>query len=328
MLASQYNWFAVMLNIKRASNAPPAYRVQTASGQGYWLHPDGTMVLDKPLITEVGTPIGRQISVKARTMAEARRILKGIQRKHPEADVEKILASAVSSTTHLDEPVKTTFEFGGELGGRSIVKTAVAMAFKIGIDPQVCDFALRYLKDSAATPTFAEFYLRDLVVNRPTTHLFNSVTVTGDTSKKRLTAYIEYFGVTRVVVQLSQHYTGPGVHETYAFNPVTGRTIHLDVDLHLSDHEYALSLANDARSDGSYENAFAYAMPIILRFRHEMETETVLNEAITEAFEAMGVQPGEELPPEQIPAFTACIINKITPHLIRVIENRPRLSER
>ncbi len=146
--------------------------------------------------------------------------------------------------------------------------------------------------------------------------------VKGDTNKKRLTAYVEYFGITRVLVHLSKDYTGPDVHETYAFNPVTGMDIPLDVDLDLSDHEYSSSLENDARSDGAYEKAAAYAMPIILETRQDMETTSVLNEAIIEAFEAMGVQPGEELPTEQIPAFTAFIVNKIMPYLTRRMSDR------
>ncbi len=174
-LASQYNWFAVMLNIKREFNTPPpANLVKTASGQGYRVHPDGKMSLDKPLVTEERTSNGRRISVTARSLAEARDILKNIQRKYPEVAIEEALASANISTTYLNEPVTTTFEFCGELAGRSIVKTAMAMAFKMGINPRECDFALSYLKDSAATPAFAEFHLRDLVVNRPITHLFNS----------------------------------------------------------------------------------------------------------------------------------------------------------
>lgn len=322
-LASQYNWFAVMLNIKRESNTPPPVnRVQTANGHTYRLHPDGKIALDRPLVTAERTPNGRRISVTARTLDEARGILEGIQRKHPEVDIEKTLANANISTTYLNEPVRTTFEFCGELGGRSIVKTAMAMAFKMGINPQECDFALSYLKDSTATPAFAEFHLRDLVVNRPTTHLFNCVAVKGDTNKKRLTAYVEYFGITRVLVHLSQDYAGPNIHESYAFNPVTGLEIPLNIDLDLSNHEYSLSLENDARSDDAYEKAAAYAMPIILQFRQEMETTSVLNEAITEAFEAMGVQPGEELPTERIPAFTALIVNKIVPYLTRRMSDR------
>lgn len=323
-LASQYNWFSVMLNIKRESGAPPSHRVQAVGGQDILLHADGTMSQDKPMVTKSKTPGGHQISVKARTMAEARKILKNIQRKYPNTNVDEMLANAEVATQPVGV-IKTTFQFGGELAGRSIVKTAVAMACKMGIDPQACDFALRYLKNAAATPAYAEFHVRDLVTNRPSNLLVNSVTVSSNPIKNLLTAYIEYFGITRVVVHLSQTYKGPRVHETYAFNPVTGQAIYLDVDLDLSDEEYALSLANETLQDGYMEKAFEYAMPIVLRFKHARQNEKVLNDAIMEAFEAMGVQPNEELPREKIPAFTAYLTNKITPHLMQIIKNRTKL---
>lgn len=324
-LASQYNWFSVALNIKRESGSPPSHHVQTVDGQGLLLHADGTTSPDKPVFTKTKTPDGYQISVKARTMAEARKILKGIQREYPKTDVEKTLADAVIEGTYTEEPIKTLFQFGGELAGRSFVKTAVAMAFDIGIDPQECDFALCYLKNTAVTPAYAEFHLRDLVANRPPNQLFNSVTVSGNPTENRLTAYIEYFGVTRIVIHLSQTYTGPSVHKTYAFDPVTGQRIHLDVDLNLSDEEYALSLANKTRLDGSVVKAFDYAMPILLKSIYARQDEKVLNDAIMEAFEAMGIRPDGELAPEQIPAFTAYLTNKITPYLMQVIKNRPKL---
>jgi hypothetical protein len=280
---------------------------------------------DKPVVTKTKTPNGHQISVQARTMAEARKILRGIQRKYPKTDVEKILADAVMEVTHTEEPIKTSFQFCGESAGRSIVKTAVAMACKMGINPQVCDFALLYLKNAAATPAYAEFHLRDLVANRPSNLLVNSVTVSSNPIKNLLTAYIEYFGVTRVVVHLSQTYKGPRVHKTYAFDSVTGQAIHLNVDLDLSNEEYALSLANETRLDGSDVKAFEYAMPIVFRFMHARQNEIMLNDWITEAFEAMGVQPDGELAPEQIPAFSAYLANKITPHLMQINKNRTKL---
>lgn len=304
-----------MLNIKRESGTPPSHCVQTIGGQGLLLHADGTMTPDKPAVKEVTTRSGRQISVTARTMTEARKILKGIQRKYPTVDVEQTLASAALEVTHPTGPIKTSFQFGGELAGRSFVKTAVAMAFKIGIDPQICDFALRYLRNTAATPAFAEFYLRDLIVKRPSNRLLNSVTVSSNRGKNLLTAYIEYFGVTRVVVHLSQTYKGPSVQGTYAFDPVTGQQMQLDVDLDLSDQEYALSLANEARQDGSIEKAFDYAMPILLRFNYARQHKKMLKDAITEAFEAMGVPPGGELTPERFPDFSAYLANKIAPYL-------------
>ena len=63
------------------------------------------MTPDKPVVTNTKTPTGHQISVQARTMAEARKILKDIQRKYPKTDAEEILANTVMEVTHPEEPI-------------------------------------------------------------------------------------------------------------------------------------------------------------------------------------------------------------------------------
>lgn len=190
------------------------------------------------------------------------------------------------------------------------------MASKMGIDPHECEFALRYLKNADAIPAYAEFHIRDLVTNRPSNALVNSVTVSSNPIKNLLTAYIEYFGVTRIVVHLSQTYTGPSVHETYAFDSVTGQAINLEVDLDLSDEEYTLSLTNETQQDGFMGKAIEYVMPIIRKFEHNRKINEALNDATKEAFEAMGIQPGGELPREKYSAFSEYLAKKVTSYLM------------
>jgi hypothetical protein len=178
------------------------------------------------------TESGRRFRLQPRTIAEAREKLEEIQRKYPQVDVEKELSNAVFNATR-PGVIKTSFSFGGDLAGRSLVKTAVAMAYDMGIDPQSCDFALRYLRNPDATPALAEFYVRDLVDNRPSDHLINSVTVSANPRNNTLSAYIEYFGVVRYVVHLSRVYAGPHAFSTYAINTVTGKPCQRRLDYRL-----------------------------------------------------------------------------------------------
>jgi hypothetical protein len=57
------------------------------------------------------------------------------------------------------------------------LKTAVALAYHMGIDACACDFALSYLRNVDAIPALAQFDLREHIVERPSGGLINSVTV-------------------------------------------------------------------------------------------------------------------------------------------------------
>jgi len=61
----------------------------------------------------------------------------------------------------------------------------------------------------------------------------------GDPKKKRLWSYIEYFGIFRLVVLLSDRYDGPYKNEVYAINPVDGERVAIKVTTQISEEEFA-----------------------------------------------------------------------------------------
>ncbi|MBK3785674.1 HNH endonuclease [Paraburkholderia aspalathi] len=324
-LADQFNWFSVTLNVKREAGVAPSHPVKTVGGQGLLLHADGTMSPDKPVISTTEIPSGRQISIKARTRLEARKILKGLQRKYPESDFSMAFASLTEETSMPDGPIMTSFQFGGPLAGRSIVKTAVAMAFRMSIPPAGCELAMRYIKGVAATPPFAEFLSRDLVRIRPDKHVFHVVSVRGDPETKRLMGYVEYFGLGRFLVLLSTEYDGCPVQRTYSINPATAEEIKIAVDLVLSEDEFNRWLANDAVPDGSREAAFNYAMPVILRQMYARADANAFDRAYEEACRDMGIESSEALDNDQIMEFSRRMAHKLMPHLLRILRHRPRV---
>jgi hypothetical protein len=85
---------------------------------------------------------GWEIQITPRSIEDARKILKGITAKHPEVDPEKVLASAESRFEYLDVPLQMTLEVGGEIAGRSIVKSALCWAVANNVGPIDCTGAL------------------------------------------------------------------------------------------------------------------------------------------------------------------------------------------
>jgi hypothetical protein len=163
------------------------------------------------------------------------------------------------------------------------------------------------------------------VQNRPSDHLINSVTVSADPRNNTLSAYIEYFGVVRYVVHLSQTYSGPSACCTYAINTATGKPAELAVNFDLSNAEYALSLADETGDVRAFEKLFHYAMPIVLKSLYAREDEKAMSDAITATLEEVGVTSDAELPGEKLSTFNTLVGQKLALHFVHVIRLRPKL---
>src|SRR5262249_27851171 len=139
-LAKQLNPLSLFFHISRQDGQPPAQDFPVAGGDTIRITADG-LELPNPIITKTPTGTGDAIRVVARTVAEARDILSGLKRKHPEIDVDAVLASGVPTYSYLSNPVMMDLEIGGADAGRSIVKSALSLAVASGIAPSDCDEA-------------------------------------------------------------------------------------------------------------------------------------------------------------------------------------------
>jgi hypothetical protein len=151
----------------------PAGDFETESGQTVRVHPDGHMSLPdvEPTVTISGSKA--EIKARRRTKAEARKMLDGMKRRYPKLDVDEAMQTVVEARTYLSEPVRATFNFGGLQSGRSVVKSAVALAVASGVNAKTCGEAMDCLRNDRREPCFGYFYKRDLVRNRPADRVFH-----------------------------------------------------------------------------------------------------------------------------------------------------------
>lgn len=317
-LVKQLNWFAVALNISRQKGVPASQAVTTVSGEKLLMHPDGTLSPMAVNFSEATTEDGRaKISFNARTIPEARQILKGVAKKYPKSDLEVMAADLRTTSRPLDEPIHMTISVGGHLTGRSITKTAVAMASHMGIAMADCAMALRYLVDPASEVVWSAFHLRDLLVHRSAGHLCHVVAVAGDADSGRLLGYVEFFGAFRFVVILSQDYQGPVVQKSYTLDPVSGEELAVDVALSLSTAELDLVLKGDAGPIDGRIADLNLVMPYILDARNKQGREVLMKELIAETFAEFGVQAGESLSSDSFPEFSKRVAEKAVDRLMR-----------
>ena len=115
---------------------------------------------------------------------------------------------------------------------RSLVKTSMAMAFSLGIDPLDCDNAIGYMRDETMN--------EEGVVVLPGTSLqgimddwtnYHAATVFGFPDARKLIAEVLYFGSVAGLVTLSNSYDGPKIIAGHAVNLKTGEYTDADLDL-------------------------------------------------------------------------------------------------
>lgn len=320
-LARQLNWFSLAVGISRDRGESPKQIVQTVDGDRYWLLNDGSFTPEKSSYSEEDLGEKIAINLTAKTIEEAKQRLKGIARKYPKFDVEKALSELEVTTNYLDSPLHVSLSLGGPNAGRSLVKTAFAFASECGVPHAQCEKALEYLLNPEAdTFPFGFAYLSDLVEGRPKDRIFHCVSLHGDPKKKRLWSYIEYFGIFRIVVLLSDQYAGPFRNEIYAIDPVDGERVAVKVNSQVSEEEI-LSLMNGEGFDQEKHKAAAdYALPIILNRSTSRSLERSVKEGFHHAAKQLGIKENEIIPKEKAAEFTGFMMEKISPfleHLVR-----------
>ncbi len=117
---------------------------------------------------------------------------------------------------------------------RSLVKTAMAMAFSVGVKPMDCITAVPYLKNEAfgeegvvmLFPTSLQGVLEDWTD-------YHAVNIFSFPSERVLLAEVLYFGKLSGLVTLSDSFEGPRVIAGHSINLKTGEIV--DTDLNIPD---------------------------------------------------------------------------------------------
>ncbi|MHA6860354.1 HNH endonuclease [Ralstonia pseudosolanacearum] len=328
-LARQLNWFSLAVGISRERGEPPKQIVQTIDGDRYWLLNDGSFTPEKSSYSEEDLGEGIKINLTAKTMEEAKQRLKGIARKYPKFDVEKAINELEIETNYLDSPLHVSLSLGGSDAGRSLVKTAFAFASECDVPHDQCEKALEYLLNpEAETTPFGFAYLSDLVEGRPQDRIFHCVSLHGDPKKKRLWSYIEYFGIFRVVVLLSDQYVGPYRNEIYTIDPVDGERVPAKVNSQVSEEEFSLLMKGEGFDQEKHKAAADYAPPIIMERGRSRTLERTVKDGFHHAAKNLGIKEGEIIPKDKAAEFTAFMMEKISPYIEHLVRSGHRIEQK
>lgn len=318
-LARQLNPLSLIFHIKRERGEPPSQNFDATNGEKLTLHHQGGMSPSKPDFKEEVLEGKTNINIVARDLDEAKRILKGVKKKYPLADTDKVLNDAVVEYRYLDGMLNMSLEFGGAEAGRSIVKTVLALASHSGIAPDACEHAINYLRYDGE-PCFGYYYERDLIVNRPPSIPLHCVAISGDPETGLLVGYLEYYGVRRVIVCLSEKYSGAKLAANYAVDPVIGAELEVNVDISLTIEDIAAAYNYEKCDPDLIVDCFNQVMPRAIEASHERERKRVTSRAVEYAFKNCGAEEGQVLTEGQMRVLSGKLAEKMIPYIMSRIK--------
>ncbi len=306
-----------MLNVKRQRSRELEALVTTTAGEQLLVAPGGGIRRFKPSVEHVNLNNGTTTyRISARTMAEARGILEDLKRKkHPDIDVDASLASVQATNSYPEGAVVHSFDFGGTEAGRSIIKSCLAQAHKMGIDWQSCAPAVCYLRDGKEA-CFGYYTERDLVAGRVAGMPLHCLAVRASPDNGLVLAYAEYFGTYRMVACLGEDYTGLPVRGCYAIDPRDGTEQPVSIELAFSRAEVTAIYAYERVSFEAVKDNMAAVLGPIIQARLKVEGDRVIAAAVEHAFATCGAQPGDMLTEQHLLRMSRSIAEAVTPFML------------
>ena len=320
-LARQLNSLSIHLGIKRQRGQVPPQAFPTASGQNIRVNADGTMTHTKPEIKVTTEAEKTRINITARSRRELRQTLEGLKRRYPklqEIDLDELILESYEKTQYNSDAIKITPAFGGIKAGRSLVKSAVALVFDAGIDPTHCDLALDYLLHEGKEPCFGYYYdaEKDIIANRPPQIPLHCVYVKGSAEDSTILGYVEFFGLWRMVLCLSQSYTGKDFTHVYAIDPVKGQELGILVNFDLSLSDVRAAYEYKRFDDEKFIDSVCTVFDLVQETGFNRALDQAITEAVKKARASSGITEGEEISDEQRRSFTEDLAANMRPFII------------
>ena len=319
-LASQLNPLGLLLGIRRQRGDVPSQVFSTSGGGEVRLLYDGRRTIAKPSHEITTDGDNTHIMIQARTMRELRSQINGMRRRYPSLgnrSLDDLMSTAKAASHYSSEWTEFDLEIGGARAGRSLVKSAVALAYDAGVDPNRCDLALDYLLNEGAEPCFGYFYDRDrdLVINRPAERPFHCVYVRGNSNTGTILGYVELYSLYRFVLCLSTSYSGRNFTNVYAIDPVKGEEVDLDIDLDLSILDIR-SAYNYEKYDEEVRRAAANSLfECIASVDFNRALDRNIRKAVENAFAKCDAGQGEYLTDAQLHQLIGDVLDDLTPFI-------------
>ncbi|UIZ94896.1 hypothetical protein GBN67_08065 [Acinetobacter johnsonii] len=282
ILSDQLSFFSTSLNIKREKKLPN-YLVKTLDGKEYLRQPNGDFILIRPMDNVIKNKDGSfNVKIEAPNLKVAKDLIKKVIKENnlSSSAQDLMLKNIKHSSSPIDQLIVNEISFGGIESGKSLVKTALAMAFTIGIDLKQCDLATGYLLENKEA-CFGYFYSKnkDFIKNREDIP-FHCVHIKACSASRRVYGYIEYFGAFRIVLSMASNYLGEDKVGSYMIDPINSRKIDLDIDLDVNDDDIQRIYNYEMYDPEEYKNAIGTILGLIVEKSRTNNMKNRLNDVL------------------------------------------------
>ncbi len=253
------------------------------------------------------------------------------------------------SSKYIDEPYLLLDVSWGRDHYKSLLKSALALLCHAGLDPSSAEVAWSYLTSKTEERCYFPYYNKDLISKRnpemPINCYYNKdliskrdpempincVYVKGDASTRELMAYVEIFGILRAVIRLSERYDGDCFERYYAFDPIEGRDLDVEIEL-----DFSILVAAENETDyygvetGRFLAAIDQVMGRAIAIANENELTRVVVEAVQQYFDESDKRADDPATDEEYRAMWSRIAQSVMPffeHLHRPIKLPDHLSK-
>ncbi len=315
-LAEDLKLFANFLDIKRdrGNNRPLVGKAPRAN---YLIRSGGKPEIIKPVIEIDESEKGKRIHIEARDMDQAREILEGLRRKHPEIDVEKTLSQAEHKREYLDEFLKFNFVLRGRDSLRGVVKM-VFFYLKYKRPELVLDETniISFLKNESDFREVYLFYPDMEIVQKPEKTVCHSIIVKSYPAHRTLVAFVELYNTLSIIVELSHDFADEA-QEVYVYdvlNRVELRNVQINYPL-VSRVILDDLFGNKPPYYGRVSKRFESFLKLALDRQHQSDRAELIQRAMSNSLAKY--PEGVPITPGMIDEFVEKLMDEITPLLIR-----------
>jgi hypothetical protein len=222
------------------------------------------------------------IHIEAGSLRHARQILNGYKRKYPKLDVDALMENLAVRTEDYYGPVRFQLDLlGGDRLFRAAAKVILGFALHRGVPRDQLQELISCVVGTADTSMVSPCYQVEYAAG---SRRFDGHALVIRSEGKKLVGYVEFFGVLRFMVLLSNEYDGPIAEDTYGHSPLD--------DVVFRPHFGPLPefVPNSELPEGDVRAAFVG----FLDYLDKKTTTEVVDKAISCAMSRLG-KPGDTL---------------------------------
>jgi hypothetical protein len=245
VIGKQFNFIANMLDIRRDRGQVPSEKlVNTNTGDEIY-YDAGKPTLIKPTIVIDGN----HYSISTKDMRQAKEVLNGLKRKHPQIDVNETLRKSSTKRKYLNDKYETRIDFGGPDLFKALTKMAIN--FYIYSDYELCHVVdvIDFFNGNREFKSYemTNFYFQTQnVINKPDETIVHGIILVGNRKEHLLYCYVELFSFFQCLIALNRNYDGPDLYKEYHFDVIEVREISLQSSINLTRQDITDMLSSDA----------------------------------------------------------------------------------